>query len=273
MGAGLAKVLTDHGIRVLTTLTGRSAASRGRAASAGMHAVALEELAEADFLLSILPPAQAVAFARTMAEILGRAPRKPLFADCNAVSPQTVRSIESLIVDGGTGFADVGIIGLPPRPGTAGPRLYAAGAGAAHLQTLNAYGLEVRCLDGPAGTASALKMSYAGITKGLLAVATAMILGASRTGVATALQRELSQSDPLLLQALSKRIPDMLPKAYRWVEEMQQIAAFASPDDAASTLYKGASDLFAQIAADMEGDRSAAAALTGFFPSGDLQSR
>ncbi len=224
MGAGLAKVLTDHGVRVLTTLTRRSAASSARAAAAGMHAVELEELAEADFLLSVLPPGEAESFARNMSGILARAKRKPLFVDCNAVSPQTARTIESLITGSGTGFADVGIIGLPPRPGSSGPHLYAAGTGAAQLQALNAYGLEVRVLDGPAGTASALKMSYAGITKGLLAVATAMILGASRAGVAAALQRELAESDPMLLQALSRRIPDMLPKAYRWVEEMRQIA-------------------------------------------------
>jgi putative dehydrogenase len=265
MGAGLAKVLTDHGLRVLTTLAGRSAASKERAAAAGMQSVAIEELARADILLAVLPPAEAVGFAGKMAGILAQSPHKPVFADCNAVSPATVQSIGKLIEAAGTAFADVGIIGLPPRPGSAGPRLYASGAGAPHLAALKAYGLDVRLLDGPAGNASALKMSYAGITKGMIAVATAMILGASRAGVADALQREMSESEVALLQTLSKRIPDMLPKAYRWVEEMRQIQGFVGPDAAGGLLYQGAAELFAHIAADRDGDRAAAQALTGFF--------
>jgi 3-hydroxyisobutyrate dehydrogenase-like beta-hydroxyacid dehydrogenase len=265
MGAGLAKVLTDHGVRVLTTLTGRSAASRERAVAAGMQPVELEQLAQADFLLSVLPPGCAAEFAREVAGLLAETPHKPVFVDCNAVSPQTVRSIEQVITGSGIAFADVGIIGLPHCPGSPGPHLYAAGTAAAALDTLKTYGLDIRLLEGPAGTASALKMAYAGITKGLLAVATAMILGASRAGVADALHREMSESQGVLLQTLSKRTPDMLPKAYRWVEEMQQIAAFVSAEPGASELYRGASELFAHIAADLEQDRTAVAMLTGFF--------
>jgi 3-hydroxyisobutyrate dehydrogenase-like beta-hydroxyacid dehydrogenase len=265
MGAGLAKVLTDHGVRVLTTLTGRSAASRERAVAAGMQPVELGQLAQADFLLSVLPPGCAAEFAREVASLHAETPRKPVFVDCNAVSPQTVRSIEQIITGSGIAFADVGIIGLPPGPGSPGPHLYAAGTAAAAVNSLKTYGLDIRLLDGPAGTASALKMAYAGITKGLLAVATAMILGASRAGVAEALHREMSESQGVLLQALSKRTPDMLPKAYRWVEEMQQIAGFVSAEPGASELYRGASELFAHIAADLERDRTAVAMLTAFF--------
>ncbi|HEY2400253.1 MAG TPA: DUF1932 domain-containing protein, partial [Steroidobacteraceae bacterium] len=90
-------------------------------------------------------------------------------------------------------------------------------------------------------------------------------LGASRAGVAEALHREMSESQGVLLQALSKRTPDMLPKAYRWVAEMQQIARFVSAEPGASELYRGASELFAHIAADLERDRTAVAMLTGFF--------
>jgi 3-hydroxyisobutyrate dehydrogenase-like beta-hydroxyacid dehydrogenase len=269
MGAGLAKVLTDHGLRVLTTLAGRSAASNERAAAAGMQSVELEQLAQADLLLSVLPPAEAAGFARKMAGILAQSPHKPVFADCNAVSPATVQSIAKLIEDSGVTCVDVGIIGLPPRPGTTGPRMYASGAGARHLEELKAYGLDVRLLDGPVGNASALKMSYAGITKGMIAVATAMILGASRAGVADALHREMSESEAALLQSLSKRIPDMLPKAYRWVEEMRQIHDFVRPDAAAGLLYQGAAGLFKHIAEDRQADRAAARALTGFFAPPD----
>jgi len=265
MGAGLAKVLTEHGLEVLTTLTGRSAASTERAAAAGMRSVDLGQLAQADFLLSVLPPAEAVGFARTMAAILAPSPHRPVFADCNAISPGTVQAIGQVMADSGIAFVDIGIIGLSPRPGSPAPRLYASGAHARHLEALRAYGLDVRLLDGPVGNASALKMSYAGITKGMIAVATAMILGASRAGVADALHREMARSEAALLQTMSKRIPDMLPKAYRWVEEMRQIREFVGPEAAAGLLYQGASDLFQHIADDRDTEGVAAEALREFF--------
>ena len=265
MGAGLARVLTNHGVTVLTTLRGRSAASRERASAAGMQPVEPAELAKADILLSILPPGQALEFAGEIANLLASSARKPLFVDCNAVNPDTLRSIEKVIVGSRMAFADVGIIGLPPRAGSPGPHLYAAGKDAAELKSLAAHGLDIRLLDGPPGTASALKMAYAGITKGLLAVATAMLLGASRAGVASALHEEMQESQAGLLQSLAQRIPDMLPKAYRWVEEMRQISGFVSGQPGADELYRGASDLFAYIAADLRADGAAAERLTAFF--------
>jgi 3-hydroxyisobutyrate dehydrogenase-like beta-hydroxyacid dehydrogenase len=264
MGAGLARVLTENGVSVLTLLSGRSAASRERAEAAGMRPVEPGQLARADFLLSVLPPGQALGFAGEMASLLATAPHKPVFVDCNAVNPATARSIETVMAGNGIGFADVGIIGLPPQAGSPGPHLYASGTAAANLAVLKAHGLDIRLLEGPAGTASALKMAYAGITKGLIAVAAAAILGASRAGVAEALHGEMSESQAALLQSLSKRIPDMLPKAYRWVEEMRQISGFVSGQPGASELYQGASELFADIAADLQRDSAAATLLTEF---------
>ena len=51
---------------------------------------------------------------------------------------------------------------------------------------------------GPIGAASAMKMSYAGITKGFTALGAAMMLAASRAGTAEALKAELSASQPAL---------------------------------------------------------------------------
>ena len=56
MGAAVGKRLTDHGLKVLTSLQGRSAETRERAKAAGMVAASDEEIAATDFILSILPP-------------------------------------------------------------------------------------------------------------------------------------------------------------------------------------------------------------------------
>ena len=265
MGAGLARRLTDHGVEVLTSLSGRGEQSRARAAAAGMRAVELRDLMDAQFLLSILPPASALPFALSMAPLLRTARRKPVFADCNAVSPETIQSIAGALRDTAAPFVDVGIIGLPPQEGSAGPRLYAAGDSAPELRILNEYGLSVCLLEGPIGRASALKMSYAGITKGLVAVASAMILSASRAGVGNALRNELEASVPTLLASLARGVPDMLPKAYRWVAEMQQIQQFLGGDTAAREIYAGAEHLYERLAADVIGGHAEADAILHFF--------
>jgi len=160
MGAAIAKLLVDHGVKVLTTLEGRSAASESRAAAAGMIAVAPEHLVKADFLLSIVPPGSAFTFAEQMVPELRDAQGKPLFVDCNAVSPTTVERMRDVIEPTGTPFVDASIIGLPADRES--PHIYVSGKHAARLEALRGYGLDIRVLDGPVGAASALKMCYAG---------------------------------------------------------------------------------------------------------------
>jgi 3-hydroxyisobutyrate dehydrogenase-like beta-hydroxyacid dehydrogenase len=265
MGAAVARRLTEHGVKVLTTLVGRGSASVARAEAAGMTDVPLDGLIAAQMVLSILPPVHALSFAQQMAPLVLAAERKPVFVDCNAVSPETVRQIGAVISGAGAPFVDASIIGLAPQPGQASPHFYACGASASRLQALSEYGLDVRVLDGPIGAASALKMSYAGINKGVAAIAAAMILAAARSGATEALYQEMSESLPGLLNSLGRQVPDMLPKAYRWVGEMREIAAYSGEDAAARDVFVGFAALFDRIARDVAGERLESDALTEFF--------
>jgi len=265
MGAGIARRLVENDVTVLTLLNGRSPATQARAAAAGMKAVSVEAVMEADLLLSILPPANALSFAEQTAFALKSARRKPVFADCNAVSPSTVRHIHAVISATGAEFVDAGIIGFPPEPDGKGPHIYAAGEAAAKFAVLSQFGLDVRVLSGPVGAASALKMAYAGISKGCIAIVTAMVLAAERSGSADALRQELLESEQPLMKTMSVRVPRMFPKAWRWVAEMQEIAEFAHEDAAAAEMWTGISALYDRIAEDLGGERKEADALTRFF--------
>lgn len=259
MGSGVARRLTENGARVLTLLEGRSEATRARAAAAGMEGTDLAGLAEANLVLSILPPGEAMALARTLAASWQAAPSAfapPVFVDCNALDVATVKAVGEVVTASGGRFVDGGIIGLPPQPGAPGPILYLAGHEAqAVAATLGALGLRVQAMEGPVGAASALKMSYAGITKGISAIATLMILGAERAGAGPALRAELEISQKQLLQRFSGSLPDMVPKAYRWVAEMREIAQFLGEDAAGAAVFEGIAQLYARIAADAAGDR------------------
>jgi len=172
MGAGVGRRLHESGAEVRTLLTGRTPASAERAKAAGMAAAANERelLSGADFFLSILPPGEAEALAQGLAPALKALDRKPVYVDCNAVSPQTAMRIGEIIAPTGAQFVDGGIIGGPPRPGYS-PTIYASGPTAGQTAVLRDWGIDWRVIDGQIGAASALKMSYAGITKGTTAIA------------------------------------------------------------------------------------------------------
>jgi L-threonate 2-dehydrogenase len=267
MGAAVGQRLTDHGVTVLTSLAGRSEATAARAAAAGMSPASDAEIAAADFVLSILPPGDALAFALHFAPALSASNVKPIYVECNAVNPATVERIASTIAPTGCAFVDAGIVGPPPKPsqtgqGTlAGPRFYASGDAAPRFAALRLYGLDVRVLDGPPGAASALKMSYAGITKGTQALGAAMLLAAARAGSAAALHEELQFSQPEMLAWLRHFLPAMPAKAYRWIAEMQEIAGFVGDDPAARELFAGAAHFYERIAEDFAADGKTVEAL------------
>jgi putative dehydrogenase len=251
MGAGVGKRLNERGATVRTLLSGRSEASANRAKAAGMQAAADERelLAGADYFLSILPPDQAEALANRLAPALQSLPVKPVYVDCNAVSPQTAERIGAIVEPTGAAFVDGGIIGGPPREGHGGPAIYASGPDAERTKALKDWGLDWRIIDGPIGAASGLKMSYAGITKGTTAIAAAMLLGAARFGCAEALIAELSSSQPEMLKRMRGGIPGMYDKAYRWVGEMEEISDFLEANAPSSDMYRGIARLYEFLAA------------------------
>jgi 3-hydroxyisobutyrate dehydrogenase-like beta-hydroxyacid dehydrogenase len=249
MGAGVGRRLHESGAKVRTLLAGRSAKSAERAQAAGMEAAADEKalLAGADFFLSILPPGEAEALARRLAPALRALDRKPVYVDCNAVSPQSAIRIGEVVAPTGADFVDAGIIGGPPRPGYS-PTIYASGPRASQTAVLRDWGIDWRVIDGPIGAASALKMSYAGITKGTTAIASAMLLGAARFGCGEALIAELTESQPEMLARMRSGIPRMYDKAYRWVAEMEEISDFLDQNPPSRDIYAAIARLYDYLA-------------------------
>lgn len=263
MGAAIGGRLTAHGVKVLTRLGGRSAASRERAEKYGLAAASDAEFVQADLILSILPPKDAVAIAEELAPALRSAGRKPVYVDCNAVSPDTAKRIGEVLAGTGAGYVDGGIVGGPPREGHT-PRLYVSGERAAEVESLNQYGLDVRRVGGGIGAASALKLSYAGINKGLVGLGAAMVLAARRAGVEDAFLRELSESQRAVLLQLVRSVPDMFSKAERWAPEMEEIAGYLGARGEAET-FRGFAGLFERLAADFNGGKEETGVLDDFF--------
>lgn len=264
MGAAIGACLAGRGLKVWTSLAGRSEASVSRARAAGLVDGDETDIAKADIILSVVPPSEALGLARRMSEALRGAGGKPVYVDCNAVNPGTVAQVADVIADTGCPFVDGSIIGGPPRGGYS-PTLFLSGPHAGRVAVLGEYGITVNVMDGPVGAASALKMAYAGINKGLIAVGSAMILAAERAGAGEALRAELASSQSQLLAKLGRSIPDMIPKAHRWAPEMEEIAAFAADDPAAAQVFNGFAALYRRLADDHDGSGAEIAMLDDFL--------
>lgn len=264
MGAGIGRRLVQRGLKVSTVLEGRSAASAKRAAEAGMIPASWDDMANVDIFLSVTPPADAHALAQRLAPVFAKAAKKPVYADLNAVSPDTARAIAATIAQSGSVFADGGILGPPPGASDKGPSIFVSGPGAERLGELTAFGLDIRVMDAPVGAASSVKMSFAGINKGFTAMAAMMILAATRDGAAGYLRGELAAISPGLNATIEENMPRMYERAYRFGAEMEEIADYVAVDSAAPDVYRAYARFFERIAADLKGEQKEVDALRAF---------
>ena len=245
MGHSVGRVLGEHGLRVIACTQGRSKRTQFLAESANISAVPTypQLVVEADLILSILVPAQAKAAAKGIAEALGEAETELVYADCNAIAPQTVRQIDEIISAAGGNFVDASIIGPPPK-NEGSTRFYASGSDLHIFQELSQFGLDVRPLGSKIGLASAIKMCYASMTKGLTALCTELLTAAEVLGVSDALGAEFKLSQSALYERMERSLPSMPPKSRRWIGEMEEISATFEHVGLTPKILAGAADMY-----------------------------
>jgi 3-hydroxyisobutyrate dehydrogenase-like beta-hydroxyacid dehydrogenase len=221
MGAAVGGCLSGRGLTVLWTSAGRSPATAARAEAAGLRDVGTAgEMSErADVILSVCPPHAAVEVARSVAGFRG------IYVDANAVSPATAREVAQVVKKGGGEYVDGGIIGAPPR--SAGDsRLYLSGPQAGQVAELfGGTALEAQVIGEEIGQASAVKMAYAAWTKGTAALLLAIRTLARAENVEQALLAEWQKSQPALTARPHAAARSAMQKGWRWVAEMEEIAA------------------------------------------------
>ncbi|EOA81300.1 hypothetical protein ACJQWK_10750 [Exserohilum turcicum] len=265
MGLGIAALLQSNNYTITTTLNGRSPATRDRAASLGIRVLDTDEelVATADYLLSIVPPRDAVATAERVIAALQKgcraAPSEPrkhclYYLDLNAVSTSTARGTASLFENNGmqdqVRYIDGCIIGTPPRApsspssspqssssttttttnttdATSLSSWYRPGiplSGPAVLPDAHlASVLNTRHLGPQVGTASGLKCCFAALTKGFTGLALQAFTTAESLGVLPDLLSYMDVYNPGARAKAERGVVACTGKAYRWVEEMRQI--------------------------------------------------
>src|SRR5438094_868523 len=212
-------------------------------------------IAVTDIVLSVWPPHAALALAR---EVAGHGFRG-IYIDANAVSPATVRDIGRVVEGAEATFVDGGIIGPPPIRGVSS-RIYLSGGPARDIAAVFAgSNLEAIPLDSTAGAASALKACYAAWTKGTTALLAAIRALATHEGVEAALLEEWKRTQPELPKR-SEVVTAQARKAWRWIGEMEEIAASFEAAGLPAGFHLAAADLYRRLEGFKDGTAAPALA-------------
>jgi 3-hydroxyisobutyrate dehydrogenase-like beta-hydroxyacid dehydrogenase len=225
MGSGVGQFLAKNGYRVVAALDGRSDFTRKRAADNGFEDVGDLDavVAESDLVLSILDPAKAVPLAQETAAAMQRTNHRPVFADCNATSPQTAREMQGVIEGAGAVFVDVGIIGARPKEG-AFPIFATSGAEADVLAELDGKAVQIMKIGPEVGQGSAVKICNGAFNKGAFALYAVVMLAAEHYGCTEFLRARLPKSQAGTVDRLDQAMNRLPALSGRYVGEMEQVA-------------------------------------------------
>lgn len=244
MGAAVGGLLAEAGHRVTWAGDGRSRATRDRARAAGLleHATVVAAVDRADVVISLCPPGAAV----TVAEQVADAGFAGCYVDANAVQPTTARRIAEMFHDA----VDGAVVGGPPVHRDEHPtRLYLSGSAAHRVAGLfDDDALEVVVLpDAEVGAASAVKMAFAGWTKGTAALAVALRAMARAEGVEEAVVAEWRRSLPGIAERTERASP-LAAKAWRFEGELREIAGAMAAHGLPGGFHVAAAEVYAALA-------------------------
>lgn len=241
MGAAVGGCLVSVRHQVLWDPAGRSRATTGRALAAELTGVSFGQLiAASSVILSICPPHAALDIARQVAD----AGYAGYYVDANAISVATAEQVAATVTAAGATYIDGGIIGPPPE--VAGhTRLYLSGPHADRVRPLfNRSRVDARIAEGPLYAASSVKMAYAAWTKGSSALLLAARALARASGVERTLLTEWQLSQPNLIAQSERSAGSAAAKGWRWIGEMEEIAASMSAAGLPEGFHEAAAELY-----------------------------
>ena len=245
MGHVVGQFLIAHGMPVLTCLEGRSERTRGLAAKAGIENVPTYDdlVRDADLILSIMVPGEAVNAARMVANSIRNTKETIVYVDCNAVAPDTGREIYRIIREAKSRYVDASIIGGPPRREGI-TKFYASGPHVEDFMILKDFGLEIRPLGSEVGQGKGIKMVYGALTKGLTAISTQLLMAAFQMGLYDSLESLFEETQGVQLQRMKSAIPNMPNRSRRWVSEMEEISKTYEAIGITPRTYEGAAEFY-----------------------------
>ena len=151
--------------------------------------------------------------------------------------------------ESGVTFVDGGVIGGPAWEKPNRTWLYLSGKGAQLVAACLSSGqLETSIIGEAVGKASALKMCYAAYTKGTMALQFAILAAADELGIRKELEGQWSQRESDLAEQTKNKVRRAAAKAWRYVGEMNEIAATFKEAGIPEDFHSAAAEIYRRIA-------------------------
>jgi len=248
MGHNVGRVLLEDGFSVVTTLVDRSERTRRLCASTDITAlnsiVAVVE--QADAVLSIIPPTAVRGVATDFAAAVQETHRRPLFIDANAISPMTAQEVGEIVTAASAPYLDACIVG-PAHDVRGRCTFYVSGTQAQLFEHYLGKSLRTQVLGDRIGQASAFKMAFSGLNKGLVALLYELATAADEFGFLEELLRRYAALLPGVMEALEWLVPTYPVHAARRANEMGELAEMLEHFGFSSALARGTQHTLAAV--------------------------
>lgn len=249
LGTALAALLAGLGVRVVTTLAGRSDRTIERARRAEIEVLAnLHEVArQADVVISLVPPAAAEQTAAKWCALAGVGPRGAIYVDANSIGPEQAAAIGRRIEATGKDFVDAAINGLAKNLATSGT-LFLSGTRANDVAVLIGDAMRVQVVGDQPGRASAMKMLLSGLSKGLCGLFAETALVADRQGLLSEMIDAYRRIYPGVMTVVDRMLPTYAQHAGRRATETREVEETARAAGVEPLMLAAVRDLHEQIA-------------------------
>ena len=198
---------------------------RHRAAETGTRLVGsnAELTGGVDIVISTVTSDQALVAAQQTVPRLGPG---QLYADFNSVSPALKQAIDRVISASGARFVEVAVMAPAPPYGHKVPMLVGGAGGAEFVERMRPYGMCMELTSTKVGEAAATKMCRSIVVKGMEALLTECVLGASRYGAEERVFKSLSETFPGLdwAEMATYMVGRVVVHGERRAREMEEVA-------------------------------------------------
>ena len=248
MGHNVGRVLLEDGFTVVTTLTGRSERTRRLCASTAITVLDSMDavVAQAEAVLSIIPPTAATSVATEFSAAVRHTGHRPLFVDANAISPMTSQAVGEIISRVDAPYLDACIVG-PARDVRGRCTFYVSGPRAQVFEEQLGKSLRTHLLGDRIGQASAFKMMFSGLNKGLVALLYELTVAAQDFGFLDELLQRYTTLLPGVMQSLEWLVPTYPMHAARRAEEMRELAETLEHFGFSSVMARGTQQTLATV--------------------------
>lgn len=276
MGASLARLLVDRGVRVVTTLAGRSERTSRLARDAGLSARPSlgDVVRESRLVLSLVDPAAACQVAQAFsAAAADAAPPGAIYVEANSIGPELAREIGAGIAAAGLDYID-GSINGPAKNLATGGTLFLSGPRADEAAEMLGVAVRTRVLGREIGQASAMKMLLGGMTKGVCGLFLELATVAHRRGMLAEMIEACTMIYPGITVLIDRMLPTYTRHADRRATEMRELERTARNSGVEPCVVDAIRELHEQLAAlgFAEADGASVAALIERTVTGGLLS-